>query len=135
MVQEYGRYFGMPTVCFRGGCLTGPNHAGARLHGFLSYLMRCTVTGERYVVAGYGGSRLSIELTYDRSRFADEAIGRIRDHIETLLAGLNVSGPVANAGISPNRGAVSASVALDAEVHVGIIEFQIVRTAPACETR
>ena len=44
MVQEYGRYFGMPTACFRGGCLTGPNHAGARLHGFLSYLMRCTVT-------------------------------------------------------------------------------------------
>ena len=43
MVQEYGRYFDMPTVCFRGGCLTGPNHAGAQLHGFLSYLMRCTV--------------------------------------------------------------------------------------------
>ena len=47
MVQEYGRYFGMPTVCFRGGCLTGPNHAGAQLHGFLSYLMSCTITGER----------------------------------------------------------------------------------------
>ena len=45
LVQEYGRYFDMPTVCFRGGCLTGPQHAGARLHGFLSYLMRCTVTG------------------------------------------------------------------------------------------
>jgi CDP-paratose 2-epimerase len=40
LVQEYGRYFGMPTVCFRGGCLTGPNHAGARLHGFLSYLTK-----------------------------------------------------------------------------------------------
>ena len=47
LVQEYGRYFDMPTVCFRGGCLTGPNHAGAKLHGFLSYLMRCTMTGER----------------------------------------------------------------------------------------
>ena len=46
MVQEYGHYFGMPTVCFRGGCLTGPSHAGAKLHGFLSYLMQCTVTGE-----------------------------------------------------------------------------------------
>ena len=45
LVQEYGRYFGMPTVCFRGGCLTGPNHAGTQLHGFLSYLMRCTMTG------------------------------------------------------------------------------------------
>jgi CDP-paratose 2-epimerase len=58
MVQEYGRYFGMPTVCFRGGCLTGPNHAGARLHGFLSYLMRCTITGEPYTVFGYGGRQV-----------------------------------------------------------------------------
>ena len=45
MVQEYGRYFGMPTACFRGGCLTGPNHAGTQLHGFLSYLMRCIDDG------------------------------------------------------------------------------------------
>jgi CDP-paratose 2-epimerase len=58
MVQEYGRYFGMPTVCFRGGCLTGPNHAGAMLHGFLSYLMRCTITGEPYAVFGYGGKQV-----------------------------------------------------------------------------
>lgn len=55
LVQEYGRYFEMPTVCFRGGCLTGPNHAGTRLHGFLSYLMRCTLTGEAYTVYGYDG--------------------------------------------------------------------------------
>jgi CDP-paratose 2-epimerase len=55
MVQEYGRYFELPTVCFRAGCLTGPNHAGAMLHGFLSYLMRCTVTGDEYTVFGYGG--------------------------------------------------------------------------------
>ena len=58
LVQEYGRYFGMPTVCFRGGCLTGPNHAGAQLHGFLSYLMRCTITGEPYTVFGYGGKQV-----------------------------------------------------------------------------
>ena len=58
MVQEYGRYFGMPSVCFRGGCITGPAHAGARLHGFLSYLMKCTVTGERYTVLGYGGQQV-----------------------------------------------------------------------------
>jgi CDP-paratose 2-epimerase len=58
MVQEYGRYFGLPTVCFRGGCLTGPNHAGAMLHGFLSYLMRCTTTGEPYTVFGYGGKQV-----------------------------------------------------------------------------
>jgi CDP-paratose 2-epimerase len=58
LVQEYGRYFQMPTVCFRGGCLTGPNHAGARLHGFLSYLMRCAVTGDHYTVYGYGGKQV-----------------------------------------------------------------------------
>jgi CDP-paratose 2-epimerase len=58
MVQEYGRYFEIPTVCFRGGCLTGPNHAGAELHGFLAYLMRCTVTGERYTVFGYGAKQV-----------------------------------------------------------------------------
>ncbi|HTR88868.1 MAG TPA: NAD-dependent epimerase/dehydratase family protein [Solirubrobacteraceae bacterium] len=58
LVQEYGRYFHMPTVCFRGGCLTGPNHAGARLHGFLSYLMRCTVTGEPYTIQGYAGKQV-----------------------------------------------------------------------------
>jgi CDP-paratose 2-epimerase len=58
MVQEYGRYFDMPTVCFRGGCLTGPGHAGTMLHGFLSYLMRCTVTGRPYTVFGYGGKQV-----------------------------------------------------------------------------
>ncbi len=58
LVQEYGRYFDMPTVCFRGGCLTGPNHAGAKLHGFLSYLMRCTMTGDPYTVFGYDGKQV-----------------------------------------------------------------------------
>ena len=58
LVQEYGRYFDMPTVCFRGGCLTGPQHAGAKLHGFLSYLMRCTVTGEPYTIFGYEGKQV-----------------------------------------------------------------------------
>jgi CDP-paratose 2-epimerase len=58
LVQEYGRYFDMPTVCFRGGCLTGPSHAGAKLHGFLSYLMRCAVTGEPYTVFGYDGKQV-----------------------------------------------------------------------------
>jgi CDP-paratose 2-epimerase len=58
LVQEYGRYFELPTVCFRGGCLTGPNHAGTRLHGFLSYLMRCTMTGDPYTVYGYGGRQV-----------------------------------------------------------------------------
>jgi CDP-paratose 2-epimerase len=58
MVQEYGRYFDMPTVCFRGGCLTGPQHAGAQLHGFLAYLMKCTVAGEPYTIFGYGGKQV-----------------------------------------------------------------------------
>jgi CDP-paratose 2-epimerase len=58
MVQEYGRYFDMPTVCFRGGCLTGPQHAGAQLHGFLAYLMRCTVTGDHYTIFGYNGKQV-----------------------------------------------------------------------------
>ena len=58
LVQEYGRYFGMPTVSFRGGCLTGPAHAGAELHGFLSYLMICAVTGRPYRVFGYKGKQV-----------------------------------------------------------------------------
>ncbi len=58
LVQEYGRYFEMPTVSFRGGCLTGPGHAGTMLHGFLSYLMRATVVGEPYTVFGYGGKQV-----------------------------------------------------------------------------
>jgi CDP-paratose 2-epimerase len=58
LVQEYGRYFEMPTVCLRCGCITGPSHAGARLHGFLAYLMRCTVTGTPYTVFGYGGKQV-----------------------------------------------------------------------------
>jgi CDP-paratose 2-epimerase len=58
LVQEYGRYFGMPTVAFRGGCLTGPQHAGAQLHGFLAYLMKCTVTGDQYTIFGYNGKQV-----------------------------------------------------------------------------
>jgi CDP-paratose 2-epimerase len=53
LVQEYGRYFGMKTACFRGGCLTGPNHSGTQLHGFLAYLMKCAVTEEPYTIFGY----------------------------------------------------------------------------------
>lgn len=53
MVQEYGRYFNMPTCCLRGGCLTGPNHSGVELHGFLSYLVKCNLEGKQYTVFGY----------------------------------------------------------------------------------
>jgi CDP-paratose 2-epimerase len=58
LVQEYGRYFQMRTVCFRGGCLTGPNHSGTALHGFLAYLMKCVCTGAPYVVYGYKGKQV-----------------------------------------------------------------------------
>jgi CDP-paratose 2-epimerase len=58
LVQEYGRYFGMKTVCFRGGCLTGPNHSGTQLHGFLAYLVKCAATGAPYTVFGYGGKQV-----------------------------------------------------------------------------
>jgi CDP-paratose 2-epimerase len=58
LVQEYGRYFEMPTVCFRGGCLTGPAHAGTMLHGFLSYLVKCVITGDAYTVFGYRGKQV-----------------------------------------------------------------------------
>ncbi len=58
MTQEYGRYFGMPTCCLRGGCLTGPNHSGVELHGFLSYLVRCNVEQKEYKVFGYKGKQV-----------------------------------------------------------------------------
>ena len=58
LVQEYGKYFEMPTVCFRGGCLTGPGHSGAELHGFLAYLAKCALTGAQYTVYGYSGKQV-----------------------------------------------------------------------------
>jgi CDP-paratose 2-epimerase len=62
LVQEYGRYFGLKTACFRCGCLTGPHHAGAPLHGFLAYLVKCTVNRDRYEVLGYGGKQVRDNL-------------------------------------------------------------------------
>lgn len=58
LTQEYGRYFGMPTCCLRGGCLTGPNHSGVELHGFLSYLLKCNAKGKKYKVFGYKGKQV-----------------------------------------------------------------------------
>ena len=66
MVQEYGRYFGIPTVCYRGGCLTGPNHSSAELHGFLAYLARCVRDGRPYRVYGYKGKQVRDNIhSYD----------------------------------------------------------------------
>jgi CDP-paratose 2-epimerase len=70
MVQEYGRYFGMHTCCLRGGCLTGPNHRGVELHGFLSYLVKCNVEGRRYKVYGYKGKQVRDNIhSLDVARF------------------------------------------------------------------
>lgn len=66
LVQEYGRYFSMRTAAFRGGCLTGPNHSGTQLHGFLAYLMKCTMTGNPYTVFGYKGKQVRDNIhSYD----------------------------------------------------------------------
>jgi CDP-paratose 2-epimerase len=70
LVQEYGRYFGMPTCCLRGGCLTGPNHAGVELHGFLSYLLKCNVEEREYKVYGYKGKQVRDNIhSVDVARF------------------------------------------------------------------
>jgi CDP-paratose 2-epimerase len=70
MAQEYGRYFGMPTCCLRGGCLTGPNHTGVELHGFLSYLVKCNLDGREYRVFGYKGKQVRDNIhALDVARF------------------------------------------------------------------
>ena len=70
MVQEYGRYFNMPTCCLRGGCLTGPNHSGVELHGFLSYLVKCNLEGREYRVFGYKGKQVRDNIhSEDVARF------------------------------------------------------------------
>ncbi len=95
LVQEYGRYFGMKTAVFRGGCLTGPDHSGTQLHGFLSYLMKCTMTGNHYKVFGYMGKQvrdnihsydleaiqLCEEITGKKLKWSYEESNRIGDHI------------------------------------------------------
>jgi len=70
MVQEYGRYFQMPTCCLRGGCLTGPNHSGVELHGFLSYLIRCNLERRTYKIFGYLGKQVRDNIhSFDVVRF------------------------------------------------------------------
>jgi CDP-paratose 2-epimerase len=79
MVQEYGRYFNMPTCCLRGGCLTGPSHSGVELHGFLSYLVKINVSGETYRVFGYKGKQVRDNIhSFDVARFAEEFISTPR---------------------------------------------------------
>jgi CDP-paratose 2-epimerase len=71
-VQEYGRYFGLRTCCLRGGCLTGPNHSGVELHGFLSYLVRCNLEGRTYKIFGYKGKQVRDNIhSHDVARFIE----------------------------------------------------------------
>ncbi len=75
LVQEYGRYFGLASCCLRGGCLTGPNHAGVELHGFLSYLMKCNLTSTQYTIYGYGGKQVRDNIhAIDVARFVEQFI-------------------------------------------------------------
>jgi CDP-paratose 2-epimerase len=78
-VQEYGRYFNMPTACLRGGCLTGPNHSGVELHGFLSYLIKCNLEGKHYTIFGYKGKQVRDNIhSFDVARFIEEFIKQPR---------------------------------------------------------
>jgi CDP-paratose 2-epimerase len=79
MVQEYGRYFGMPTCALRGGCLTGPNHAGVELHGFLSYLIKCNIEGRVYRIYGYKGKQVRDNIhSFDVAQFIQHFINSPR---------------------------------------------------------
>jgi CDP-paratose 2-epimerase len=79
MVQEYGRYFGIPTCCLRGGCLTGPSHSGVELHGFLSYLIKQNLTGGTYQVYGYKGKQVRDNIhSFDVARFVEEFLAAPR---------------------------------------------------------
>jgi CDP-paratose 2-epimerase len=78
-VQEYGRYFGIHTCCLRGGCLTGPNHSGVELHGFLSYLIKCNVEGKKYNIFGYKGKQVRDNIhSYDVVKFIETFINNPR---------------------------------------------------------
>jgi CDP-paratose 2-epimerase len=79
MVQEYGRYFQMPTCCLRGGCLTGPNHSGVELHGFLSYLIKCNLEEKVYKIFGYKGKQVRDNIhSYDVAQFMVQFINQPR---------------------------------------------------------
>jgi CDP-paratose 2-epimerase len=88
MVQEYGRYFGMKTCCLRGGCLTGPNHSGVELHGFLSYLIKVNVSGGVYNIYGYKGKQVRDNIhAYDVARFIESFYQSPRSGVAYNLGG------------------------------------------------
>ncbi len=88
MVQEYGRYFKMPTCCLRGGCLTGPNHSGVELHGFLSYLIRCNLERKIYKIFGYGGKQVRDNIhSYDVVQFMNQFVQSPRSGVVYNIGG------------------------------------------------
>jgi len=96
LTQEYGRYFNMPTTCFRGGCLTGPSHSGVELHGFLSYLVKVVVSGGAYTVFGYKGKQVRDQIhSFDVVRAMEEFINNPRSGDAYNIGG----GPESNASI------------------------------------
>jgi CDP-paratose 2-epimerase len=87
-VQEFGRYFNMPTVCLRGGCLTGPNHSGVELHGFLNYLIKCNLEKRKYIVYGYEGKQVRDNIhAADVARFIDRFIKAPRSGVVYNIGG------------------------------------------------
>jgi CDP-paratose 2-epimerase len=113
MVQEYGRYFNMPTCSLRGGCLTGPNHSGVELHGFLSYLIKCNVEGRTYTVFGYKGKQVRDNIhSFDVARF-------IAAFAETPRAGevYNLGGGKSNSCSILEAFAMTAALTGKSQVH------------------
>jgi CDP-paratose 2-epimerase len=116
MVQEYGRTFGMPTCCLRGGCLTGPNHSGVELHGFLSYLIKCNLEGRTYRVFGYKGKQVRDNIhSHDVVAFIQRFIAAPR------------SGEVYNlGGGQPNSVSILEAFALISEISGKAMNYEYV---------
>jgi CDP-paratose 2-epimerase len=121
MVQEYGRYFNMPTCALRGGCLTGPNHSGVELHGFLSYLVKCNLEGREYRIYGYKGKQVRDNIhSLDVARFMAAFVGAPR-------AGevYNLGGGKANSTSILEAFALAESFSGRAQVHAYVEENRI----------
>ena len=121
MVQEYGRYFNMPTCCLRGGCLTGPNHSGVELHGFLSYLVKCNLEGRVYNVFGYNGKQV-------RDNIHSEDVARfIHAFIETprVAEVYNIGGGKENSCSILEAFAIAAKFTDQSQSHTYIEEHRV----------
>jgi len=121
MVQEYGRYFNMPTCALRGGCLTGPNHSGVELHGFLSYLVKCNLEGREYKIYGYKGKQVRDNIhSLDVARFMAAFVGAPR-------AGevYNLGGGKANSTSILEAFALAESFSGRAQVHAYVDQNRI----------